>query len=140
MGIQSKGRSISGLTTKLHLCISENFGVIEGFLSDGNRSDILYGNELIKNIRGCYIIADKGYDSDMYRQSIISKNNIPVIPGRKNRKEKVYYDRERFAIRKKIEQFFGMLKENRRLGLRFEKSDIAFLGFIALAVIKHHLC
>jgi len=35
---------------------------------------------------------------------------------------------------------FGKLKENRRLAVRYEKTDLAFLGFIALAAIKIHLC
>jgi len=31
---------------------------------------------------------------------------------------------------------FGKIKENRRLAMRFDKSDSAFLGFIVLALIK----
>jgi len=71
---------------------------------------------------------------------LILNNNIPVIPGRKNRIEPILYDKERFKLRRKIENFFAILKENRRLALRFEKSDLAFLAFIALATIKYYLC
>jgi hypothetical protein len=67
-------------------------------------------------------------------------NNIPVIPGRKNRTTPIEYDKEKFKLRRKIENFFAILKENRRLALRFEKSDLAFLAFIAIATIKYYLC
>jgi hypothetical protein len=41
-----------------------------------------------------------------------------------------------YKLRGRIETFFGRLKENKRLGMRYEKSDAVFLTFIALAVIK----
>ena len=89
---------------------------------------------------GCWIIEDKGYDSNKHRVTLSSNNNIPVIPGRRNRVEPIEYDKDKFKIRRKIENFFAILKENRRLALRYEKSDVAFLSFIALAAIKYNLC
>jgi hypothetical protein len=68
--------------------------------------------------------------------SLESNNNIPVIPGRKNRKQPIIYDKVMYKIRRKIEMLFGKIKENRRLAMRFDKADVAFLGFIALAIIK----
>ena len=34
-----------------------------------------------------------------------------------------------YKIRRKIENFFAILKENKRLVLRYEKSDLSFLSF-----------
>jgi len=124
----------------LHLAITPDFTVIEGFLTGGNRADISVANELTAEISGCYIIEDKGYDSNNHRTYLASNSNIPVIPGRKNRIEPIEYDKGKFSLRRKIENFFAMLKENRRLALRFEKSDLAFLAFIAIAPIKFNLC
>lgn len=114
--------------------------IIEGFLSGGNKADISVANDLTAEVSGCYIIEDKGYDSNSHREYLSSNANIPVIPGRKNRIEIIEYDKDKFKLRRKIENFFAMLKENRRLALRFEKSDLAFLSFIALATIKYNLC
>lgn len=139
-GQQSKGRSISGLTTKLHLAITPDFCIIEGYLSEGNRADISCANDLTAAVSCCYIIEDKGYDSNQHRLYLLSNNNIPVIPGRKNRIEHIEYDKDKFKIRSRIENFFAKLKENRRLALRFEKSDLNFLGFVAMAAIKYNLC
>lgn len=110
--------------------------VVEGFLSPGNVSDIAVADELYADVFGCYVVEDRGYDSDTHRDFLRSQNNVPVIPGRKNRKKKIIYDKAIYRFRRRIEQFFGKLKENKRLGMRYEKSDAAFLAFIALAAIK----
>lgn len=124
----------------MHLAITPDFKIIEGFLSGGNRADISFANDLTVEVFGCWVIEDKGYDSNRHRITLASNNNIPVIPGRKNRVEPIEYDRNKFKIRRKIENFFAILKENKRLALRYEKSDLSFLSFIALAAIKYNLC
>jgi transposase len=63
-------------------------------------------------------------------------NNKVVIPGRRNRKKEIEYDREEYKKRGEIERVFGKIKENRRLTVRYEKSDIILLGFIFIAFIK----
>jgi hypothetical protein len=39
-------------------------------------------------------------------------------------------------MRKNIEIFFGKVKENKRLALRFEKENMAFMRIFAIAKIK----
>jgi transposase len=124
------------VTTKLHLAITAEGHLVEGFLSAGNVSDITVADSLFANIYGCHAALDMGYDSDAFRRVLESQNNVPVIPGRKNRKVKIIYDKAIYKLRGRIEQFFGKLKENKRLALRFDKLDSSFLSFIALASIK----
>ena len=114
--------------------------MIEGFLTGGNKADISFADELTAEVVGCYVIEDKGYDSDKHRQTLASNNNIPVIPGRKNRKVPIEYDKKKYKLRTRIEYFFAKLKENKRLAVRYEKSDQAFLAFIAIAALKSYLC
>ncbi len=45
-------------------------------------------------------------------------------------------DRERYKTRSAIERFFGRIKENKRLALRFDKLDITFFSFFAIACLK----
>jgi transposase len=124
------------VTTKLHLAITADGHLVEGFLTGGNISDVTVAEQLFAGVFECYVVEDMGYDSDAHRDFLRSQNNIPVIPGRKNRKIKIEYDKAIYALRKRIEQFFGKLKENKRLCARFEKADHVFLAFIALASIK----
>ena len=85
---------------------------------------------------GAYVVEYRGYDSNAHRIALISNNNVPVIPGRKNRKERVIYDKTIYKLRNRIEIFFGKIKKNRRLALRDEKLDVTFLGFTAMAAIN----
>ena len=103
-------------------------------------NDIEAAPELVEEVAGCFVMGDRGYDSDRFRRILESNNNIPVIPGRKNRKTPVEYDEERYKKRGLIERIFGKLKENRRLTVRYEKSDQNFLGFIVIAFLKILLC
>ena len=81
------------MTTKLHLVITPEGHVIEGMLTGGNVADISVADEITESISGCYVVEDKGYDSDKHRANLESNNNIPVIPGRKNRKQPIIYDK-----------------------------------------------
>ena len=110
--------------------------LVEGFLTGGNVNDISVADQLTEDVYGCHVPEDKGYDSDEHRIMLVSQGNIAVIPGRKNRIVKIEYDKALYSLRSRIEIFFGKLKENKRLALRYDKSDAAFLGFIALAAIK----
>lgn len=95
---------------------------------------------LTADVFGCYVVEDRGYDSDAHRSKLRAHHNVPVIPGRKNRKIEIIYDKTVYNWRRRIEMFFGKIKENRRLAVRYEKTDLAFLGFIAIAALKIHLC
>jgi len=124
------------VTTKLHLAITAEHHVVEGLLTGGNISDITVADALTADVVGCYVGEDRGYDCDRHRRELAANNNIPVIPGRKNRKAVVLYDKAMYKLRKRIEMFFGRIKENRRLVVRYEKLDATFLGFIALAIVE----
>jgi transposase len=41
-----------------------------------------------------------------------------------------------YKLRKRIELFFGRIKENWRLVVRYDKLDATFLGFIAIAIVE----
>ena len=137
--IQTKGKSRAGISTKLHAAVSPDGVIIVGFLSGGEVNDTLAGYELSQNLAGCTVIADRGYDSNKLRKGLENQNCSVVIPGRKSRKIKIFYDTKLYKLRGFIERLFGKLKENRRLAMRFEKSDINFLSFIAMAMIKINL-
>ena len=124
------------MTTKLHAALTADGHFVEGLLTGGEVHDVSVANTLFEDVVGCFVVEDKGYDSDEHRRFLASNNNIPVIPGRKNRKTPIIYDKTIYKLRKRIEIFFGKLKENKRLSMRFDKLDASFLAFIALASIK----
>lgn len=59
------------MTTKLHLVITPNLQIIDGFLTKGNAADAL-----IADVSGCYVIEDKGYDGNKHRENLLSNNKF----------------------------------------------------------------
>ena len=124
---------------KLHRAITADGHGVEGMLTGGNVADMTVANELTADVLGCPVVEDRGYDSDPHRRELEANNNVPVIPGRKNRKIPILYDKVIYKLRQSIERFFGAIKENKRLAVRYDKADNTFLAFIALAIIKKNL-
>lgn len=124
------------MPTKLHRLITAEGQVIEGLLTAGNVSDITVAERLIADVFCWHVVLDRGDDADSFRDVLRSHNKTPVIPGRKNRQIKIADDKPIDKLRTRIEQFFGKIKENKRLAMRYEKSDTVFLAFIAAAIIK----
>ena len=120
----------------MHCAITAEGHFVEGLLTGGNVHDVTVADDLFEDVVGCYVVEDAGYDSNPHRRELVANNNIPVIPGRKNRKILIEYDKKIYKLRKRIEIFFGKIKENKRVAMRFEKLDETFLGFIALASLK----
>ena len=138
-GAWSRGVNRAGVTTKFQLAITADEHVIEGCLTGGHVSDMTKAGELTAEVFGCDIVEARGYDSDAHRRALEANNNIPVIPGRTTRKIPVVYDKAIDKLRRKIEMFFGLIKEHRRVTVRYEKTDAAVLAFLARAIIKAYL-
>ena len=86
---------------------------------------------------------DKGYSQKRLRDWLTEQNIKPVIPHKDNEKArhdpKVKFDREAYRGRCVVEQCVGWLKEYRRIGTRFEKLAVNFLGMLQLAMIRRYL-
>ena len=82
------------------------------------------------------LVADRGYDSDKIREDIESRNALPMIPMRKNRKVRKAVDMTIYTLRNMVERCFNRLKNSRRLATRYDKTAESFLGFVDLACIR----
>lgn len=78
------------------------------------------------------LIADKGYDADALRRSLRPAGTPPVIPGRRNRKRSIHYDKQRYRHCHLIENAFCRLKNFRRIATRYDKLAVSFLSGVAL--------
>ena len=77
-------------------------------------------------------LADKGYDSDHIRQSLLIHGILPVILSKANRGEPVPHNRAAYKLRILIERMFNTLKQF----TRYEKTNASFLAFLSLATAK----
>lgn len=82
-----------------------------------------------------YLIGDRGYDSNEIRAICEEQNIVPVIPGRKIRKEKIEFDGHIYKERNFIERFFARIKHFRRIGTRYDKTAKMFLGGLTMVSI-----
>lgn len=82
-----------------------------------------------------YVIADKGYETSAVKSLIRHLKATPVIPPKANRVFPETYDKKLYRTRCKIEHFFSRIKEFKRLALRFDKLDSAFISFVACAIL-----
>jgi transposase len=82
------------------------------------------------------MLADKGYDGDDVRTSLLMKGILPVIPSRSNRKQPVECDFTRHKDRNRIERMFNRLKQFRRIATRYDKTAKSYLAFLSLAAAK----
>ena len=82
-----------------------------------------------------HLLADRGYDADWFRNDLEEMEISPCIASRKNRKEPIPHNPERYKSRHKIEIMFGRLKDWRRNATRYDRSPTVFLSAIALAAL-----
>ncbi len=96
-----------------------------------------------QRIRPRKMAGDKGYSSRKNRDWLKAQRIKPVIPHKDNEKARhdgrVKFDKPTYRGRAVIEQCIGWLKENRRIGTRFEKLAISFIAMLQLAMIKRYL-
>jgi transposase len=102
-------------------------------LTAGNVSDVKAAPALLERARRMrYLVGDKGYDADRLRRSLRQAGAVPVIPGRRNRKRAIRYDKQRYRTRHLIENAFCRLKDFRRVATRYDKLAANFLSGVAL--------
>ena len=82
------------------------------------------------------MLADRGHDTDAIRSDLERNGADPVIPIKANRKIQCVICKKTYAIRNRIEIFFGNLKHSRRCATRCDKLGNSFLGFAQLATIR----
>jgi transposase len=80
-----------------------------------------------------HLIADRGYDSDRFRDALVAKRITPCIPPRKNRKVQHAYDATLYRQRHRIENMFAKLKDWRRIATRYDRSAHTFMAAIVIA-------
>ena len=108
---------------------------VEFALTAGQEADVTQGEGLIEGHDPDAVIADKGYDSDALVRKIRARGAEAVIPAKKNRKEPRDYDKHLYKERNKVERFINLMKQNRRVATRYEKTARNFLGFVYVAAV-----
>jgi transposase len=122
------------MNTKLHAVTDAEgrpirFAITVGQVSDPTGAAALLGSLLSAD----WLLADRGYDADWFRDALKNKGINPCTPGRKSRGKPVKYDKRRGKRRNRIEIMFGRLKDWRRVATRCDRCPKVFLSAVAVA-------
>ncbi len=85
--------------------------------------------------RAKYLLADKAYDADHWRDHLKARRIQPVIPNKSNRTRPHRFDKARYKGRNVIERMFGRLKDFRSIATRYDKKATNFLAALCLAAL-----
>ena len=121
------------MTTKI-LALTDALGNLVRFeLLAGQRFDTVGVAPLIDGVEFDALIADKAFDSDAIIAELNERGARIVISQHPRRSKPLAIDGEMDKGRHLIENFFGKLKEFKRIALRAEKTDQSFAAIIHLA-------
>ena len=101
-------------------------------LLPGNRYDTIGVEPLIKGINFGGLLADKAFDANWIIGELNERGAMICISQRPQRKLPLEIDLEMYKWRHLIENFFGKLKEFKRIAMRSDKTDQSFSAMIYL--------
>lgn len=88
------------------------------------------------------LAGDKGYSYPGVRHWLDRRGIEAVIPQRSDQirhEGRRKLDKRSYRKRARVEQSLGWLKENRRVGTRYDKLASSFLAFVNLAIVRRYL-
>jgi transposase len=103
-------------------------------LRPGHRGDAPVATELLGDWSPKQCLADAAYDSDAFRNRLIERQCLPVIPNNPTRKRHHPFDQAAYRRRNLIERAFSRIKDWRRIATRYDKLAVNFAAAVALAV------
>ena len=132
---QALGRSKGGFSSKIHVKV-DSFGLpLCLILTPGQDSEIKTAKELLGDELSEYLLADKAYDSNEFREELKNRGTTAVIPSKKNRIVPIEQDTHIYKDRNYVERFFNRVKSFRRIATRYDKTAAMFLGALTLVSI-----
>src|SRR6056297_2966133 len=124
------------MNTKLHAICDSQGRPLNLIVTAGQVNDYIGARALLGSLPDVdWLLGDRGYDADWFREALRVKGIRACIPGRKQRKKPVKCDKRRYKRRNRIEIMFGRLKHWRRVATRYDRCPKIFLSAIALAAL-----
>ena len=108
---------------------------LDFLITGGQVNDCTQAIALLGKRRAEAVLADKGYDSDVFVEHVQVMGATIVIPPKRNRKVLRNYDKILYKFRNRIERCFSKLKCFRRFATRYEKSKACFKALVSLACL-----
>ena len=129
------GRSLGGLTTKIHALVNAMGLPVTLKLTEGQAHDGRSAEDMFDSVRaGNAVLADPTvYDSNALREKLTKRcawGNIRAMP---QRLDLPVFSHYLYKQRNQVERFFNKLKYFRAVATRYDKSDDNYLTSAKLA-------
>ena len=98
------------MSTKIHVAVDALGNPVRFILTQGQSSEYGQANAMIAGFQADFVVADKGYDSNDFIETIEASGAESVIPPRKNRIESRVYDKTIYKERNFVERLFSKAK------------------------------
>jgi transposase len=99
------------MNTKLHAICDSKGRPIDLFVTAGQVSNYVGARALLSSLPNVkWLLGNRGYGADWFREALQEKGKRACIPGRKQRKTPIKYYKRRYERRNRIEIMFGRLK------------------------------
>ncbi len=122
------------MSTKIHATVDALGNPTAFHLTGGEAHDLVGADALLPTITAATVLADKGYDAEARVLAPLREaGKTAVIPPKRNRTARRTYDRDLYAARHLIENFFCALKQYRAIATRYDKTARNFLAAVQLA-------
>ena len=109
---------------------------IRAIVTEGTVADCTQAGLLIDGLAAEMLLADKAYDTDAIIEQCLRQGIVPVIPPKRNRKEKRAYDEHVYKLRHLIENAFLYLKQWRGIATRYAKNTASFLAAVQIRCLS----
>lgn len=121
------------MTTKIHVLADAQGRPLRFILTGGEAHDVTAVPDLLDDIAGGGVIADRAYDSNAVRQIIADAGAQAVIPSKRSRTILIPHDKIAYRLRNRIERFINKLKHFRHIATRYDRRAVHFLACLHLA-------
>jgi transposase len=126
------------MTTKILALVDALGNLVRFVLLPGQRFDTVGVPPLLAGLSFAALIADQAFDSNAIIADLDARGAKVVIAQHPRRSQPRRVDQEMYKWRHLIENYFGKLKEFKRIALRADKTDQSFAAMIHLAAAVIH--
>lgn len=131
---EALGRSRGGYGTKACVIADGGGRAVAFCLAPGQAHEAPHAVLLLDHLPGVplWVVADRGYSSQAFREHIWRVGATPAIPTKRNEETLACPDWI-YVNRNRVERLWGRLKEWRAIATRYEKTAVSFLAVLHFA-------
>ncbi|QEH97899.1 IS5 family transposase [Gluconobacter thailandicus] len=137
---EAPGRSRGGFGSKVCVAVDGRGKALSFTLTPGQTHELPSAMALLNALPHAprYVVCDRGYASNQFRETLWDRGSRPVIPPKRNQAP-VACPKWACRHRHLVENFWARLKEWRAVATRYEKTAASFMAIICIAATADYL-